>query len=120
MPFSSTSDAAEQHPSPALPRSPKSDEVQTEPESEAVPREADGYDWKEEATSVNELADGMASLAIDPTGSGYLGKLNSSIYFPQLIVVRFDCGSVFLTLNALLARKPAILHGPSPKTATPS
>lgn len=38
--------------------------------SEAVPEEADGFDWQEEA---NDLVDGMAALAVEPTGTGYLG-----------------------------------------------
>ena len=38
--------------------------------SEAVPEEADGFDWHED---VNELADGMASLSVEPRGAGYLG-----------------------------------------------
>ena len=38
--------------------------------SEAVPDEADGFDWQED---VNELADGMASLSVEPKGTGYLG-----------------------------------------------
>ncbi|KAL2017231.1 hypothetical protein VTK56DRAFT_2390 [Thermocarpiscus australiensis] len=51
-----------------------------ETESEAVPSEADGYDWKEETASVSGLADGMAALTIDPTGSGYLGS-TAGVYF---------------------------------------
>lgn len=38
---------------------------------ETVPDEADGFDWQED---VNELADGMASLSVEPRGTGYLGK----------------------------------------------
>ena len=38
--------------------------------SEAVPKEADGFDWQED---VNELADGMAALSVEPQGTGYLG-----------------------------------------------
>lgn len=40
--------------------------------SEAVPVEADGFDWQED---VNELADGMAALSVEPKGTGYLGKM---------------------------------------------
>lgn len=39
--------------------------------SEAVPDAADGFDWQEEA---NDLADGMAALSVEPTGTGYLGQ----------------------------------------------
>ena len=41
--------------------------------SEAMPDEANGFDWQEEATSFGELTDGMAALSIEPTGAGYLG-----------------------------------------------
>lgn len=43
--------------------------------SEAVPEEADGFDWQED---VNELADGMAALSVAPSGTGYLGSLMES------------------------------------------
>ena len=43
--------------------------------SEAVPDEADGFEWREEAPSIYELADGMAALSIEPNGTGYLGML---------------------------------------------
>lgn len=43
--------------------------------SEAVPEQADGFDWQEEA---NDLVDGMAALAVEPTGTGYLGWYISS------------------------------------------
>ena len=42
--------------------------------SETLPRNVDGFDWTETAISVNEMSDGMAALAIDPQGAGYLGK----------------------------------------------
>ena len=41
--------------------------------SEALPQEADGFDWTEEATSVDGLSDGMAALSVEPSGIGYLG-----------------------------------------------
>jgi transcriptional regulatory protein GAL4 len=37
---------------------------------EAVPNEPDGFDWQED---VNDLADGMAALSVEPKGTGYLG-----------------------------------------------
>jgi hypothetical protein len=39
--------------------------------SEAVPQEADGFDWQED---FSELADGMAALSVEPRGTGYLGE----------------------------------------------
>jgi len=41
--------------------------------SETLPDDPDGFDWREEATDDNDLADGMASLSIEPHGAGYLG-----------------------------------------------
>jgi transcriptional regulatory protein GAL4 len=45
------------------------------PENEALPSEASGFDWRETAVDLNELADGMASLSLNPSGKGYLGEL---------------------------------------------
>ncbi|KAK4234591.1 regulatory protein GAL4 [Achaetomium macrosporum] len=56
-----------------------------ETESEAVPTEADGYDWKEAAASVHGLADGMAALKIDPTGSGYLGSTAGAYFLRSML-----------------------------------
>jgi hypothetical protein len=41
--------------------------------SEALPDDPDGFDWREETTEDNDMADGMASLSIEPNGVGYLG-----------------------------------------------
>ena len=40
---------------------------------EAVPNSAEGFAWKEEDSSVDVLADGMAALSVEPSGVGYLG-----------------------------------------------
>jgi transcriptional regulatory protein GAL4 len=40
---------------------------------EAVPNNADGFNWQEENLSVEGLTDGMAALSVEPTGVGYLG-----------------------------------------------
>jgi transcriptional regulatory protein GAL4 len=50
-------------------------EANHEPEttSESLPQAADGFDWTEGAVSLNELADGMAALSVNPEGAGYLG-----------------------------------------------
>jgi hypothetical protein len=40
--------------------------------SETLPQTVDGFDWKEQATDVTELADGMAALSVEPSGVGYL------------------------------------------------
>jgi transcriptional regulatory protein GAL4 len=41
--------------------------------SEALPDDPDGFDWREETAEDNDMADGMASLSIEPNGVGYLG-----------------------------------------------
>lgn len=46
--------------------------------SEALPDEADGFDWREQASEVDDLADGMAALSVEPEGVGYLGTALTS------------------------------------------
>ena len=62
---------------PAAISSPHSDSnpaVVTDPVlPEAVPSNADGFNWQEEDNSVDSLTDGMAALSVEPTGVGYLG-----------------------------------------------
>lgn len=41
--------------------------------SVALPDKPDGSNWRVETTNLNDLADGMASFSIEPTGTGYLG-----------------------------------------------
>ncbi|KAK0123818.1 lactose regulatory protein lac9 and GAL4-like protein [Cadophora gregata] len=43
---------------------------------EALPQQADGFDWTEE-TTLSGLSDGMAALSIKPEGTGYLGATSS-------------------------------------------
>lgn len=50
--------------------------------SEAVPDEADGFDWQED---VGELADGMAALSVEPKGTGYLGSTAGVFFLRSLL-----------------------------------
>ncbi|ORY55702.1 lactose regulatory protein LAC9 [Pseudomassariella vexata] len=50
--------------------------------SEAVPDEADGFDWQED---VNDLADGMATLSVEPKGTGYLGSTAGVFFLRSLL-----------------------------------
>ncbi|KAK8078595.1 GAL4-transcription factor [Apiospora saccharicola] len=50
--------------------------------SEAVPDEADGFDWQEDA---NEVADGMAALSVEPKGAGYLGSTAGVFFLRSLL-----------------------------------
>ena len=88
------------------PRSPSPDRA--EPVSEAVPNEADGYDWQEEAASF-DIADGMAALTIDPTGTGYLGS-TAGVFFLR---------SLLLWLGTPRSPAPPQAHA-SPHEADPS
>lgn len=45
---------------------------------EALPQQADGFDWAEKEISLGDLADGMAALSIKPEGAGYFGMLGLS------------------------------------------
>lgn len=48
------------------------------PAVEVMPKEADGFDWREEATGLASLTDGMASLSVAPSGTGYLGERSTN------------------------------------------
>lgn len=67
---------------------PEQDKATPTPEPEAVPRQADGFDWSESAVSVNDLADGMAALSVNPEGAGYLGKFFSALRICYLMARR--------------------------------
>ncbi|KAH9904298.1 lactose regulatory protein LAC9 [Xylariomycetidae sp. FL2044] len=67
--------------------------------SEAVPEEADGFDWHEDA---DELADGMAALSVKPRGTGYLGPTAGVFFLRSLL---FWMGNPDAVLNAGLERR---------------
>ncbi|KAH7362221.1 lactose regulatory protein LAC9 [Plectosphaerella cucumerina] len=54
------------------------------PISEAVPDEADGFDWQED---VDVLADGMAALSVEPRGTGYLGSTAGVFFLRSLFLL---------------------------------
>jgi transcriptional regulatory protein GAL4 len=62
--------------SPSNKLSPSTREASHEAEtaSESLPQAADGFDWTENSISLNDLADGMAALSVNPEGAGYLGE----------------------------------------------
>ncbi|KAH6867352.1 fungal-specific transcription factor domain-containing protein [Thelonectria olida] len=68
--------------SPANAASPSSPTQPGSAISETVPEEADGFDWQED---VDELADGMASLSVEPTGAGYLGSTAGVFFLRSLL-----------------------------------
>lgn len=67
------------------------------PEPEAVPRQADGFDWSESSVSLNDLADGMAALSVNPEGAGYLGKY-----------LHFSYKSCILMQRTVQAQRPTL------------
>ncbi|KAI5460214.1 lactose regulatory protein LAC9 [Mariannaea sp. PMI_226] len=56
-----------------------------DPISERVPDEADGFDWHE---NVDDLADGMAALSVNPKGAGYLGSTAGVFFLRSLLYWR--------------------------------
>lgn len=73
--------------------------------SEAVPRNVDGFDWREEGTTADELADGMASLAIEPAGTGYLGACLFVLIFVGVELMAAGPTSGVMFLRSLLMWK---------------
>ncbi|KAH7374177.1 putative fungal-specific transcription factor [Cadophora sp. MPI-SDFR-AT-0126] len=59
---------------------------------EALPQQADGFDWAEE-TTLSGLSDGMAALSIKPEGTGYLGATSSVMPLRALLIGDPDMGS---------------------------
>jgi transcriptional regulatory protein GAL4 len=56
---------------------------------EAVPSNADGFNWQEENVNVDGLTDGMAALSVEPTGVGYLGT-NLLCFDHTLVLICFQ------------------------------
>lgn len=63
-----SSKSSSRHSTPA-----KLDADRSEPAPEALPQQADGFDWAEREISLGGLTDGMAALSVQPEGSGYFG-----------------------------------------------
>lgn len=64
----SSSKSSSRHSTPA-----KAEADRAEPAPEALPQQADGFDWAENKITVGDLTDGMAALSIKPEGAGYFG-----------------------------------------------
>jgi transcriptional regulatory protein GAL4 len=74
---------------------------------ESLPREADGFDWSENAVRLGELSDGMAALSINPEGAGYLGKC-SWIPAPTRLLKMPGATSSVIPLRALLSKDRSV------------
>ncbi|KAL2219178.1 putative C6 transcription factor [Thermoascus aurantiacus ATCC 26904] len=68
----------------------KSETNPSEPASETLPQQADGFDWAEKELTVGELTDGMAALSIQPEGAGYFGSSSSVVPLRALREHGFD------------------------------
>lgn len=58
---------------PQRPSAVKHEDDEAEASPEALPQQADGFDWAEKEITLGNLTDGMAALSIKPEGTGYFG-----------------------------------------------
>ena len=72
-PKAPSSKSSSRHSTPAKPEADR-----TEPAPEALPQQADGFDWAEKELTLGDLTDGMAALSIKPEGAGYFGMFPNS------------------------------------------
>ncbi|KAE8306606.1 fungal-specific transcription factor domain-containing protein [Aspergillus transmontanensis] len=80
-----SSKSSSRHSTPA-----KTEADRTEPAPEALPQQADGFDWTENKITVGDLTDGMAALSIKPEGTGYFGASSSVVPLRALLKHGFD------------------------------
>ena len=72
-----SSKSSSRHSTPA-----KHEAERAEPAPEALPQQADGFDWAEKELTLGDLTDGMAALSIKPEGAGYFGSYPLSKFEP--------------------------------------
>lgn len=75
-PKAPSSKSSSRHSTPA-----KHEAERAEPPPEALPLQADGFDWAEKELTLGDLTDGMAALSIKPEGAGYFGTYLAKIRF---------------------------------------
>ncbi|OQD77076.1 hypothetical protein PENDEC_c003G06402 [Penicillium decumbens] len=80
-----SSQTSSRHSTPARPEAER-----TEPAPEALPQQADGFDWAEKELTFGDLTDGMAALSIKPEGAGYFGASSSVVPLRALFDHGFD------------------------------
>lgn len=71
--------------------------------SEVVPEEADGFDWQED---VDELADGMAALSVEPKGTGYLGA-TAGVFFLRSLLFWLGHSTTYSETQSQAIRSPS-------------
>ncbi|KAJ5819863.1 hypothetical protein N7474_005454 [Penicillium riverlandense] len=84
-PRASSSKSSSRHSTPAKPEAERA-----EPAPEALPQQADGFDWAEKEITLGDLTDGMAALSIKPEGAGYFGASSSVVPLRALFDHGFD------------------------------
>ncbi|OJJ34169.1 hypothetical protein ASPWEDRAFT_52449 [Aspergillus wentii DTO 134E9] len=84
-PSSKSSKSSSRHSTPG-----KAEADRTEPAPEALPQQADGFDWAEKEIVLGDLTDGMAALSIKPEGAGYFGASSSVVPLRALLKHGFD------------------------------
>jgi transcriptional regulatory protein GAL4 len=76
--------------------------------SETVPDEADGFDWRED---IDDIADGMAALAIEPKGTGYLGS-TAGVFFLRAMLYHIGYTNAVATSSLFASgQSPLFIHG---------
>ncbi|KAJ5909907.1 hypothetical protein N7504_004550 [Penicillium tannophilum] len=84
-PKAPSSKSSSRHSTPA-----KLEAERAEPPPEALPLQADGFDWAEKELTLGDLTDGMAALSIKPEGAGYFGASSSVVPLRALFDHGFD------------------------------
>ncbi|KAJ5124206.1 uncharacterized protein N7515_008031 [Penicillium bovifimosum] len=84
VPRAPSSKSSSRHSTPA-----KHEAERAEPAPEALPQQADGFDWAEKEIT-RDLTDGMAALSIRPEGAGYFGASSSVVPLRALFDHGFD------------------------------
>jgi transcriptional regulatory protein GAL4 len=82
--------------------------------TETVPDDADGFDWSED---VDDIADGMAALAVEPKGTGYLGSTAGVFFLRSLL---YQVGQTTTAANANIlqsGQSPIYATGPGSPSA---
>ncbi|KAJ5885154.1 hypothetical protein N7495_009664 [Penicillium taxi] len=85
QPKQPSSNSSSRHSTPARPEAER-----VEPAPEALPQQADGFDWAEKELALSDVTDGMAALSIKPEGTGYFGASSSVVPLRALLDHGFD------------------------------
>ncbi|EXJ61553.1 hypothetical protein A1O7_01981 [Cladophialophora yegresii CBS 114405] len=79
--------------------------------SDLAPNEIKDYDWTEDTTSLDDIADGMAALRIEPNGAGYIGATSGVVFLRSLL---YWVGNPAILTRSHL--RPPEMSGQSPES----